>query len=147
MGFIYASIELINEYDVELARRHSIGEEEIKKINIRVLVDTGAITLAINENIQEFLQLPVVGKRRFITAEGKAILCDEVSGALIKFRNRDTSCRAIVLPGDTEPLLGVIPMEAMDIIVHPTREELIVNPEHPDEAVLKLAGFKLHWID
>jgi hypothetical protein len=40
---------------------------------------------------------------------------------------------AIVL-GD-EPLLGVIPMEAMDLVVHPREQTLMVNPLHPNYPV------------
>jgi hypothetical protein len=29
---------------------------------------------------------------------------------------RDTTCDAIVMPGKTEPLLGAIPMEGMDVV-------------------------------
>ena len=39
---------------------------------------------------------------------------------------------------DTEPLLGAIPMEEMDVLIHPLRQELIVNPEHLNYAVLKM---------
>ena len=42
------------------------------------------------------------------------------------------------MEGDTEPLLGAIPMEEMDVLIHPQRQELVVNPEHPDYAVLKI---------
>ena len=44
----------------------------------------------------------------------------------------------MVLPGDSEPLLGAIPLEEMDVLIDPLRQELIVNPEHPDMAVLKM---------
>ena len=37
----------------------------------------------------------------------------------------------MVLPGNEEVLLGAIPMEEMDLLIHPSKEELIVNPEHP----------------
>jgi hypothetical protein len=40
-----------------------------------------------------------------------------------------------------EPLLGAIPMEEMDVIIHPLRQEMMVNPEHPYYAQLKLKGF------
>ncbi len=29
-------------------------------------------------------------------------------------------------------------MEEMDVIIHPQHQELIVNPEHPNYAVLKM---------
>lgn len=62
MGLIYADIELINSDDIALARRHYIGEEEIKRMHVSALVDTGSYMLAINENIQQQLQLPVLEK-------------------------------------------------------------------------------------
>jgi hypothetical protein len=44
----------------------------------------------------------------------------------------------MVLPGESEPLLGAIPLEEMDVLIHPLRNELIVNPEHPYFAQLKI---------
>jgi hypothetical protein len=29
-------------------------------------------------------------------------------------------------------------MEEMDVLIHPNRQELVVNPEHPYYAVLKM---------
>jgi hypothetical protein len=46
------------------------------------------------------------------------------------------------LPGDSEPLLGAIPLESMDVIIHPLRQELMVNPESPDVAMTKLKAKK-----
>jgi hypothetical protein len=57
---------------------------------------------------------------------------------MVKFKNRTSVCNAYVLNGNEEPLLGAIPMEEMDVLIHPSRQQLIVNPEHPDYAVLKL---------
>lgn len=138
MGLVYADIELINGGDVEMARRHIIGEEEIKKLYVPMLVDSGALNLCINEVIQEQLQFPVVGKRSAETADGRIIECPLVDFVIVKFKNRETTCRAMVLPGNSEPLLGAIPMEDMDVLIHPQRQELIVNPEHPYLAQMKL---------
>jgi hypothetical protein len=44
----------------------------------------------------------------------------------------------MVLPGDSEMLLGAIPMEDIDVLIHPLRQELIVNPEHPYITQMKL---------
>ncbi len=41
MGLVYADIELINAEDLGLARRHYIGEDEIKRMSVVALVDTG----------------------------------------------------------------------------------------------------------
>ncbi len=138
MGLIYAEIELINGEDIALARKNIIGEDEIKSMTVNMLVDTGSIMLAINENIQEQLQLPVVETRKAQLANGQIVECEVVAPVELRFRNRQTTCRAMVLPGDSEPLLGAIRLEDMDVLIHPTRQELIVNPDHPYFAQMKM---------
>ena len=138
MGLIYAEIELINGGDIELVRRGFMDKDEIKRMWVTALVDTGSYMLAINENIQEQLQLPVVEKRKAQLATGQIIECDVVAPVELRFKNRQTTCRAMVLPGDAEVLLGAIPLEDMDVLIHPLRQELIVNPEHPYFAQMKM---------
>jgi clan AA aspartic protease len=138
MGLIYADIEIINNGDVEMARRHIIGEEEIRRMSINILVDAGAYNMCINESIQEQLQFPVVEKRKAETADGRIVELDVVDNVQIRFKNRATTCRAMVLPNNTEPLLGAIPLEDMDVILHPLTQQMIVNPDHPYYAQMKL---------
>jgi clan AA aspartic protease len=138
MGFVYASIDLINAEDVMLARRHIIGEEEVKRTSIRMLVDSGAYMLCINENIQAYLQLPVKRREQCQIADGRWLECDVVGPVDVEFENRKATCNAYVLPGDSEPLLGAIPLEELDVIIHAARQELIINPLHPDGAVLRI---------
>jgi clan AA aspartic protease len=138
MGLIYAEIELINAEDIGLARKSYIDQDEIKKISIDMLVDTGAYNLCINEEIQTQLQLPFIEKRSAYTADNRLIEMDVVGPVIVKFKNRTTSCLAMVLPGNSEPLLGAIPLEDMDVLIHPLRQELIVNPDHPYQAVMTL---------
>ena len=138
MGLVYADIELINGDDLALSRRHIIGEEEVKSMRLAMLVDTGAVMLAINESIQEQLQFPIVDKKKVQLANGHIAEYDVVSNVELRFKNRATTCRALVLPGDNEPLLGAIPLEDMDVVIHPARQELIVHPDHPYFAVMKM---------
>lgn len=138
MGLVYAEIELINGEDLTLAKRSMIGEEEIKRLRVTALVDSGSYMLCINESIQEQLKFPVVEKRSGQMANGTIVEYDVVSHVELKFKNRRTMCNAMILPGDNEVLLGAIPLEDMDVLIHPQRQELIVNPEHPYVAQMKL---------
>jgi clan AA aspartic protease len=141
MGLFHAEIELINGADLVLAQKHIIGEEEIKRMKILPLVDTGAITLCINENIQEILQFPVIEeKRRSRLANGQIAECDVVAPVEIRFKDRRCLTSAIVLPGDSEPLLGAIPLEEMNVLINPLRQEL--TPAHPDMVISKLLGIR-----
>ncbi len=138
MGLVYAEVKLINAEDLLLARRNIIGEDEVKEMTIQALVDTGSYMLCINENIQEQLQLPFLEKRKGQMADETITECDVVGPVELKFKNRRTMCNAMVLPGDNEVLLGAIPLEDMDVLIHPQRQELIVNPDHPYFAQMKL---------
>jgi clan AA aspartic protease len=138
MGVIHAEIELINGEHLGMARRNLMDKDDVKRITVQALVDTGNYMLAINENIQQYLDLPIVEKRNAQLANGEIMECDVVSTVELKFKNRRTMCNAIVLPGDSEVLLGAIPLEDMDVLIHPLRQELIVNPDHPTMAQIKL---------
>ena len=138
MGMVYAEIELINVIDLEMAKRQLIGEEEVRRMRLNMLADSGAFMMAINDNIQEILQLPFIEKRKAVMADGSIVEYDTVGPIMVKFKNRTATCNAFVLTGDAEPLLGAIPMEEMDVLIHPQRQELLVNPEHPEYAVLKM---------
>jgi hypothetical protein len=72
LWLIYAEIELINGGDLEVVRRGYMDKDEVKRMWVTALVDTGSYMLAINENIQEQLQLPVVEKRKAQLANGES---------------------------------------------------------------------------
>lgn len=138
MGLVYADITLINKEDLVLAKRNIIGQEEVKQMTVSMLVDTGSIYMCINETIKEQLQLQTIEKRKGQLANGEVVEYDLVGPIEVKFKNRRCNVDAMVLPGDSEPLLSAIPLEDMDVLIHPYRRELIVNPEHPYFAQMKL---------
>jgi len=105
-----------------LARRNFIGEDEIKRMPVNMLVDTGSVYMCINESIQERLDLPVLEQRKGHLANGHIVEYNVVGPIEVRFKNRRCSVDAMVLPGDSEPLLGAIPLEDMDVLVHPYRK-------------------------
>ena len=107
-------------------------------MNLNVLVDSGAYMMAINETIRSQLEILFVEKRKVQLADSRVVEYDVVGPVMIRFANRKATCKTFVLPGDSERLLGATPMEEMDVLIHPLRQELIVNPEHPNYAVLKM---------
>ncbi len=138
MGAVFAEIELINNDDLAYARKGYIEDEDVKQMTVSMRVDTGTDMLCINESIQAQLGFPVMERRKAILADGRIIECDVVSSVEVRFKNRRTICNAMVMRGDNEPLLGCIPLEDMDVLIHPLRQELIVNPSHPYYAQMSL---------
>ena len=121
MGKIYTEITLKNAGDVIDARRGYIKEIEIRKTTITAMVDTGAWTLVINESIRQQLGLDIVGKEPGSLADGTIDSCDIAGPVEIQWKNRRTTCDALVLPNAKDILLGAIPMEALDLIIHPQK--------------------------
>jgi predicted aspartyl protease len=120
------------------ARAHIIGDEEIRRTRIKMMVDTGSWMMAINESIQAYLNLPVVYRQTLRMANGEPITHDVVGPLEVHFGERRSICNAFVLPGDSEPLLGAIPMEEMDLLIDPKRQQLVLNPEYPYNGILRL---------
>ncbi len=131
MGLVYAELDLLNGGDVYLNRQGLLDEGEIKQTAVTALVDSGAYMLSINETIKTQLDLPVIEKQ-FVTLADESLIEVEIVGPVeVKFENRSTTVRALVLPGDVEVLLGAIPMEDMDVLIDPRERKLVVNPKHP----------------
>jgi clan AA aspartic protease len=142
MGLIYADIELVNEFDLHDAKRNLIGEEEVRRMDVKALVDTGAMHLTINEPIKDYLGLSIDERRKGRLADG-TVLDLELTGPIkVHFKNRTALVRAMVLPGDEEVLLGAIALEDLDVLIDPVKQELLVNPASPDIAMATLKGFR-----
>lgn len=138
MGMVRANVILTNVLDMANAKEHRIGEEEVRCMAVEMLVDSGSYKLCINEAVQEVLQLNYVGERKGQLANGETVHFPEVGPLHLKFENRTVVCTALVLPGNSDCLLGAIPMEEMDVLIDPLNERLIVNPAHPNYAILRV---------
>lgn len=143
MGLVHAEIEIINSVEKEMVRRHIIDQDEVKRMLLTVLVDSGTMNLCINESIQAIMNLPFVRKERKRLANEEIINCDVVGPVEVRFGEAVCSCNAVVLPGNSEPLLGVVPMEDLDVSIHPVRQELVINTRLPIEALWPLRRGKL----
>ena len=130
MGLTYADLRLTN-----LFTGAAVDE--------RVLVDTGAMPLCITAAVARALGFDTeeTSTGNVTVADGRRIKVPCVAPIRIEFANRKYITEAFVF-GD-ESLLGVVPMEMLDVIVHPATNQLIVNPAHPDGPVypVKAAAF------
>jgi clan AA aspartic protease len=136
MGMVYANIELINAGDLEMNRRGLIGEEEICRIEVSALVDSGAIMLTINESLREALGLSILDHRPSQYADGRIAVLPVAGPIEVRYAGRFCTTNAIVLPDDMEPLLGAIPMEEMDLWINPARN--VLTPIHPEGPLMMM---------
>ncbi len=122
MGLTYANLKLTNLF----------GHQQVQ---INALVDTGATFMCVTEEIalQLGFDITEVSQQVVTLADGHQRKVPRIAPIEIAFENRTYVTEAVVL--GNEPLLGVIPMEAMDLVVDPRRQVLTVNPQHPNYPV------------
>ena len=133
MGTVYAEITLKNAGDAIRVKENLITEPEVRRTTVTAIVDTGAATLFITEAVCQQLGLVTEGERSARTASGARIACKVTEPVDIQWKERSTSCRAVVMPGAENILLGAIPLEDMDVMVNPAGRELV--GAHGDEIV------------
>lgn len=138
MGLVNATVELINRWQRVDDREVETDDYNVKQLQVNMLVDTGSYYMCINEHVSECLGLTVLYRKALQLADGSTAVFDVAGPIEARFQNRVCLTDAIVLPGNSECLLGAIPMESMDVLVCPRRQELVINPEHPGEAIYRL---------
>ena len=119
MGQIYADIKISNPSNFE-----------IESVDAKALVDTGTLFLCIPEHIAIQLKLTEFEKREVTIADGSKKLVPYVGPIKINYQNRMCLTGALVL-GEMV-LLGAIPIEDMDLIIHPAQLKLTINPQNPN---------------
>ncbi len=122
MGLAYAEITLSNP-----------KAPDIEGIKVKALVDTGAAELCLPEHIALQLKLDKIEEREVTLADGKRHVVPYVGPVQINFgksKNRTCFTGAHVL--GQRVLMGFIPLEAMDLVIEPLSQKVIVNPESPN---------------
>ncbi len=116
MGLVFTNLTLTNLVKIEL-----------KPLHIKCLVDTGATHLCIPSHIANQLELSELQKRKLVLADDETKNVAYVGPIKIQFEDRICFVRAMVM-GD-EILLGAIPMEDMDLVVHPQTFQTFREPQ------------------
>jgi clan AA aspartic protease len=133
MGMVKAEITLKNVGDVHIANNGLAKDQDIRQATITALVDTGAATLVINENLRQQLGLGILGTREARMANNVKETVQIADPVEVHWKNRSMVCRPWVISGNGRILLGAIPLEDMDLMVDPTRQELV--GAHGDEQI------------
>jgi hypothetical protein len=129
MEKIHANIEILNANDVALVRNGLLEESSLQSEKVKSIVDYNTKMLCINKDVQAKLKFSVIEKKVFKMNDFTLKEFEIVSGVIIKFKNRQTCCSAIVLPLNKEVILGMIPLNGLDVKI--SNQELIVKSEFP----------------
>ena len=119
MGLVYQHIRLSNA-----------ARPELEEIDANALVDSGAVDLCVPQLVARQLRLGKLEDRMITLADGRQEIVDYVGPVVVEVFGRKAFTGALVTGNHV--LLGAIPMESMDVLVDPRRQQLIPNPAHPN---------------
>ncbi|MFM7653309.1 MAG: aspartyl protease family protein [Vulcanococcus sp.] len=105
-------------------------EPDLQPISTQALADTGALMLCIPEHLALQFRLEQQSEREVTVADGRAMTVPYVGPVKVAFGDRLCFVGALVMGDDV--LLGAVPMEDMDLNVHPSRQQVEPDPRSPN---------------
>lgn len=137
MGKITTTLKISNRADQVLATRGFIPPEQVRSLTLEnVLIDTGATTLCLPQNVIAQLGLELLKEVDVATATG--IGTRIFQDAKISLLGREGTFECLELPGGRNSLLGVIPLEALGIELDLQNQTLKLLPISPSETYLTI---------
>ena len=138
MGKVLTTLQVTNRADQSAAARGFITTEQIRSVTLHnVLVDTGATTLCLPSNIIAQLGLDLLKEVDVSTATGlsKARVFQD---AKISLCGREGTFECLELPGGRDPLIGVIPLEALGLELDLQHQRIKVLPSESLDTYLTI---------
>jgi clan AA aspartic protease len=138
MGKIFTTLTITNRIDQANAKLGLIPSEQIRSVTLKdVVIDTGATTLCLPPDIIAQLGLELLKEVDVATATGFST-ARIFQDAKISLLGREGTFECLELPGGREPLLGVIPLEALGLEPDLQNQTLKVLPEKSMDTYLTI---------
>ena len=138
MGEIVVDAELENPIDRGVFERGYGKESDIRRTSVKAVVDAGAVMLMLPQNVVERLGAALSGTVIVTYADERREERPTAGPFTLRLCNRSMPVDCVVGPPLSEPLIGQIVLERLDLIADCTNRILIPRPESPDYPLLKL---------
>ncbi len=137
MGKVFATLTVINRADQIRAEDGTILTKQIRSVTLpNVLIDTGATTLCLPAKVIAQLGLRLLKEVNVATAMGVGTRIFQ--DAKICLHAREGTFECLELPGGSDALLGVIPLEALGLEPDLRNQTLKVLPDEPNDTYLTI---------
>ena len=138
MGEIIVEIELENVKDREMAEDGELPEADIRRATVSAVADTGAIMLALPEDVVSRLGIRHRSSITATYADGRQGELPVAGPLLVRIGDRSMPANCIVLPQGTDALVGQLVMEGLDLVADCVARTLHPRPESPDRPLMRL---------
>ena len=135
MGEIVVNIGLENFVDRSMIRQ-GIRQEPARRTHVDGIVDTGAAMLVLPQNVVERLGLEQLRTAVVTYADERKEERPVAGSVTIEVCDRFMVTECIVGPPFSQPLIGQVVLEMLDLIPDPTNRTL--GPRMPDYPLLNL---------
>ena len=135
MGEIRSNVMLENTGDRVVFDRGQGQEVDIRRTTVDGLVDTGAVSLMLPQDIVERLGLDQQGTAVVTYADERQDERPLAGPVTVRIGNRAMVTNCIIGPPQSEALIGQVVLEMLDLIADCANHTL--EPRHPDYPVLK----------
>jgi predicted aspartyl protease len=137
MGKIIQKAHLQNSADMAGVLAGKIQQGEVRSVEVELLVDTGAAMLCLTPKAIASLGLHKLHEREVITGNGiaKRAVYEPVR---IRIHDREADLNVMEVPTGTPPLLGYLPLEALDLYPNPKKRALEGNPQYDGKMITDL---------
>jgi hypothetical protein len=133
---IRENIAIFNESDEVLKRRGII--DEVRKVEVEALVDTGAVMVLIPQDMKEHLGLEDKGKVIAALTDERKLELPKAGTVRVETAGRSFSTDCLVGPPGCEVLVGHLILEALDLALDSVRGKVLPRPESPFLPTLKM---------
>jgi len=137
MGKIIQKARLQNSADLASVLAGRIKPAKVRAADVDLLVDTGAAMLCLTPKVIETLGLHKLHEREVITGNGIARRA-VYEPVRIRIHDREADLNVMEVPTGTPPLLGYLPLEALDLYPNPKKRVLEGNPQYRGKMVTDL---------
>lgn len=136
MGEVRVKVKLTNPMDQAMAHEGFKTASQIREIDTDALVDTGAVNCVLPSHLADSLGMRRMFKQTAQYADGREEEVDVTEPVLFEIMGRMVYEECLVL-GD-EVLIGQTALESTDLFVDCRSGQLIPNPAHPNQPVIKI---------
>ncbi len=138
MGEIVVDVELENFGDRILHQRGFQSEDQIRRVTIPTIADTGAVMMALPLDVVQRLGLDYIGATAVVYADGRRDEVPIAGPVAIRIGDRRMNTDCVVIPIGSDPLVGQLVVEELDLVADCRARTLAPNPKSPDIPLLRL---------
>lgn len=136
VGRFSVTFGVANHDDMVEVRRGHLAPDQVRRMTVRGVVDSGAAKFVLPQAVAEQLGLTRAARVKVRYADGRTATRPTAEGAYVEILGRHGTFTAIVEPKRKDALIGAIVLEDLDLLVDCTNQQLL--PRDPRYQVYEI---------